>query len=340
MTMAPRKRKTGKHLPEGMYQHGKGYRMRVYDPVAGKPGWEPLGRDLTEALTKYARIKHLPTQGTMGAVIKRYTEEVLPDLAPSTQRTEKPRLKTLDRVFGHMSPDHITQRDLYAYIDMRPPIQGNREIARLGAVYKKAIRWGMASKNPCLNLERNKEEARDRYLEDEEFAQALSVALWRAFAGERSAIMVYAVMRLEELTGRRESDLLRIRRGDLLKEGIAFTEGKTRKKVLVEWSDELREAVEAIKILCQPADCASMWLIPNRDGGKCSEGSFNQSWQRLRPWLSMMDIEPFQPRDVRAKHATDFDEQGGDATEQLGHSNSGVTRKHYLRKARKVRPIR
>lgn len=339
MTM-PRRRKIAKHLPEGLYQHGKGYRMRVYDPVTGKPGWEPLGRDLAAALTKYAQIKHLPSQGTLGAAIKRYMDEVLPHLAQSTQRTEKPRLATLDRVFGHMAPDHVTQRDLYQYLDARPKVAGNREIARLGAVYKKAIRWGIATRNPCIGLERNREEARDRYVTDEEFATSLSVALWRAFAGERSAVMVYAVMRLEELTGRRESDLLRIRRSDLSTEGIYFKEGKTGKRVLVEWSDELSQAVEAIKGLCRPVDCTSMWLIPNRDGGKCSEQSFNQAWQRLRPWLSMMGVEPFQPRDVRAKHATDFDEQGGDATDQLGHSGSAVTRKHYLRKPRKVRPLR
>ena len=45
-------------------------------------------------------------------------------------------------------------------------------------------------------------------------------------------------------------------------------------------------------------------------------------------------------RDLRAKHATDFEARGGDATAQLGHSNRSVTSRHYLRKPRVMVPLR
>ena len=48
----------------------------------------------------------------------------------------------------------------------------------------------------------------------------------------------------------------------------------------------------------------------------------------------------WQFRDLRAKHASDFEEAGGDATRQLGHSSRAVTTRHYLRKARTVTPLK
>ncbi|WP_241084819.1 hypothetical protein [Candidatus Vondammii sp. HM_W22] len=49
---------------------------------------------------------------------------------------------------------------------------------------------------------------------------------------------------------------------------------------------------------------------------------------------------PFQFKDIRAKHATDLEEAGGDATDNLQHSYRGSTKRHYLRKATKAVGLR
>lgn len=333
----PRKRRENKHLPAGVYRHGKKYRMRVY--IDGRPAWKDLGGKLEQALSEYARTLNQTTPGTIGDGIDRYVDEYLEQLARDTRRTEKPRLERLKRVFGHMHPDGLVARDIYAYMDQRPPYAGNKEVSRLSAVYQKMIRWGMASTNPCRGIERNREPARNRYVTDEELETALAVCLDQAFHGRRSAAVVYGVMRLEALTGRRESDILRLKKSDITDDGLQFLEGKTGKKTVFDITPELGRAIQEIKRIARVKQ-PSFFVLPNRDGEQCSTGSFNRAWQSLRPVLEAAGVEPFQPRDIRAKFATDYEEAGGDASDALQHSDPKVTRKHYLRKPKRIRLLR
>lgn len=341
-----RKRKHDKHLPPGWYKAGRRFRRRIYIGQDRKPGWEYVDT-LQQAADIIERENGTRQPGGIARGIARYTLEIMPKkLAPETQRTEEPRLEQLSRVFGHMDPDDVTQQHIYQYLDARPLVGGQREISRLGAVYREMIRWGMATTNPCANIMRESEPARDRYINDDELELALAVCLDRAMHGSRSAIVVYAVMRLEYLTGRRESTILQLQLADRLDEGLAFNETKVARrnrrgdvvkeprKIIVEWSPDLRQAVADIRRLCRLGKVSSLYLIPNRDGGKNSTGSFNQAWQKLRPWMGMAGIQPFQPRDIRAKHNTDFDEA------DLGHSDERVTYKHYQRKPKKLKPLK
>jgi hypothetical protein len=61
---------------------------------------------------------------------------------------------------------------------------------------------------------------------------------------------------------------------------------------------------------------------------------------RHEPKPTAAGHERFQLKDLRAKHATDFEAAGGDATAQLGHSGRAVIARHYLRAPRRVLPIR
>ncbi|MEE9422622.1 MAG: hypothetical protein V3V50_05640 [Gammaproteobacteria bacterium] len=64
------------------------------------------------------------------------------------------------------------------------------------------------------------------------------------------------------------------------------------------------------------------------------------AWQRVRGKLKAASMIPFQFKDIRAKHATDLEEAGGDATDNLQHSYRGSTKRHYLRKATKAVGLR
>ena len=334
-----KKRKSVKTKIKGLNKHGRKYRRRIVLPD-GTRAWETF--DTLEAGAR-AIVSQTSDCGVMSKGIERYTRDELVKLSPETQRTEKPRLKRLDRVFGHMHPDDITQQDIYLYLDSRPTIAANRELARLSAVLKHMIRWGMATKNPCVGIMRTSEadRARTRYLTNEEYYLALAVALDRAFHGMPSASIWYGVSRLEYLTGRRGSDQLRLKRTDLRDDGIFYLEGKTGKATIIEWSDELRVAVADVKRICARKESNVVaWLIPDMNGARCKLATFNKVWQQLRPYMAMADILPFEPRDVRAKFSTDFQLSGGDASEALRHSDTRITRKHYIRVPVKVRPLK
>lgn len=119
--------------------------------------------------------------------------------------------------------------------------------------------------------------------------------------------------------------------------GIRFVESKTGKVTLVEWSDELGRAIDEIrKRLHTSATIRPIYLICNRDGQSCSEGSLNQAWQRIRPDLEAGGIPPFQPRDIRAKYGTDHP----DGRRALRHSSEAVFEKHYNRKGAVVKPLK
>jgi integrase len=98
---------------------------------------------------------------------------------------------------------------------------------------------------------------------------------------------------------------------------------------LIEWTAELRRVVEDA-LAASPDDR----LFP------LTESAVNNAWGRFQRAWAVAGGERFMLRDLRAKHATDFEAGGGDATAQLGHSGRSVTTRHYLRAPRRVVPIR
>src|SRR5215469_14786892 len=152
-----RRRKRDKHLPQRVYLDHGTYWFR---PKQGKP--VNLGRDLADALTRYASIIGAQWSGrTLGDVIDRYRLEVLP--LKRSERTREDEARSLDKlkcVFGHMPPDHVSAQALYKYQDTRRskdgkpvPVAARHEVVLLGHVFSKAIRWGVASTNPVRGMD-------------------------------------------------------------------------------------------------------------------------------------------------------------------------------------------
>ena len=184
----------------------------------------------------------------------------------------------------------------------------------------KARHWGLIAVNLLLNLQyRNQEQARSRYVTDEELEAAIEFA--RPWLG--------ALMWLAYLTGLRRGDLLRLTRFYCKEDGVHWVEHKTHKRVVIVWSDELRAIVD--KALSESPDTR---LFP------FTESAINNAWGRFQRAWAEAGHERFLLRDIRAKHATDFETRGGDATAQLGHSTRAMTARHYLRKPRQMVPIR
>ena len=230
-----------------------------------------------------------------------------------------------------MTPAKITAQAIYKYMDergKRSKIQANRELALLSHMFKKAVRWGVVSSNPCTGLERFKEAPRTRYVTDEEY-QA-----FKDFAGPNIA----AYLDFKLLTGLRKGDILRLRLSDLKKDGIHAHISETKRDIVIEWTDALSAAVGAVKRLKRPI--TSMYLFCTRRGQPCTVNGFNSIWQRrMRKALETGAIEErFTDHDIRAKTGSDTDERH--ASSLLAHGDAKTTPKHHPRKTPVVRPLR
>jgi integrase len=116
------------------------------------------------------------------------------------------RVSLVDR-WGTRRIGDITRADVIAALDEiggRTPTLANRQHAVLGKLFRWADAKGIANQNPTVNIERNKEQSRERVLDDKELR-----AVWNA-AGELDDPFA-DILRLLILTGQRRDEIAGLR---------------------------------------------------------------------------------------------------------------------------------
>jgi integrase len=143
-------------------------------------------------------------------------------------------------------------------------------------------------------------------------------------------LRAYVVLKL--LTGLRRGDLLRLKVSDLRENGIHVETSKTKKQIVITWTAELKEAVEAA-IAARPKDLVP-WIFCTRTGdcyvkADGSANGFDSLWQRfmLRAVAKTKLEYRFQEKDLRKKTASDMPLEH--AKFLLGHVSQSTTAKHY-----------
>jgi integrase len=295
-----------------------------------------LGKTLSEAMAAWAKLIE-PEPGTlkfMRNVFERYRIEVIPT---KKSQTATYTLKPLIVVFGDMMPCEIKPRHVYAYMDKRSKASPGgvlKDVGLLSSTLTKCIEWGLIEANPCFQVSRKNYQRppRTRYVTDDEFNAVYGRA------NER----VQIVMDLAVLTGLRRADILGLTRESLCDDGILVTpsktEGSTGKTLLILWSGELRSVVERAKKLKRQV---RQPLVCNRQGKAYTGDGFNSMWQRLikDAYSKGLITSRFMFKDLRAKSATDDDVLAA-ASERLGHSSQALTKRVYIWKPTRVRPLR
>ena len=326
-----RTRRTDKHLPKNVYLKSGSHYLVTRDYDTGKLVWTNLGREFTSAMARYGQLVEVAHCETMGDLINRYTIEVSPTKAPSTYKAELRQAKPLRAAFGRMRPARVTPQDIYKYLDARgktAPVAANREFALLSNMFTKAIRWGAVNANPCARIEKHKETPRTRYVTDAEF-QA-----FRDYAGE----LIGTYMNFKYLTGLRKGDILKLRLSDLKDDGIHAHISKTGKDLIIEWSDALDDAVNAVRALKRPI--TGLYLFCTRRGQPYTVNGFSSIWKRkmLNALEAGIISERFTEHDIRAKTGSDAKKEH--ATELLAHSDAATTERSYRRKVAVVTPLK
>ena len=281
----------------------------------------------------------------MNDVFDRYEVEVLPSLAPRTQKDYRKHLKKLREVFGALRPQDIKPRDVGALLIYgRGAAQSVKLVAVLSAVFSKAVgRWYIVDHNPCAKIEKPKKGKRDRYVSDEEYQALYNIA------GDRLQI----AMDLALLTGQRQGDLLSLTwdqvhtpKGKREEWGIRFKQGKTGKKIMVAIDEPLEEVLKRAKMLVPQLPRRYVlrtgpraWV--NDPGGKkyTSDG-FRAVWQRaMRRAIRTGALKTrFTFHDLRAKNISDSGSLE-EAMKRAGHMSMAMTRGVYDRGERVVQPL-
>lgn len=340
----PKKRNpTNRQLP-ARWRYRRGvywYRPRVYEQYLFNDKTEfPLGKRYSAALREFScRISQIDgNYETMARVFDRYEVEVLPRKAAATQRSNIYSLRRLRAVFSDVHPSQIDPQTVYRYRDLcsqkESKKKANLDLEVLSHVFSRAIEWGIVKYHPIKGkVSKLRLDGRKRYVTDEEIVKfALSLPRkWQLYIS------------LKLFTGRRKSELLRIKLTDLATEGIRFTNSKdTYDEFIVSWNSSLRIIVKEI-LTIPPRRIGSTHLFVNRmgkpyirDDGLTS--GFDSIWQRaMKKWVAAGN-ERFTEHDIRGKAGSDATSDGR-AQELLRHKSTQTTRKHYRRKADIIEPL-
>jgi len=319
-------------LPKGI-QHSHGAYFYV-KRIEGKVRWTNLGRSEPEMYRNLAEIKSGEAcKGTMSEYFNRYKKDVIPDKAESTQKNNLAEIKNLTKVFGHMKPHQITTVFIYGYMDARAKtskVCANREKATLSNIFTYLIRWGVVSSNPCRECESFKETPRTRVIEDWEYKAVY----------EHASDVIQIAMELAAINGMRLGDILSIRLKDITDEGLFVEQNKGGTKQLFIWTPALKRAVKRASKLREVKSMTH--LICTKKGQPYTSSGFKSMWQRLQRKCKANGIleERFTFHDLRSYAADKAEEQNSDASKLLGHTDKKMTERVYLRKAKKVTPIR
>lgn len=328
-----RPRKLNQHLPKYVTVIHGSYWYRPPKDLGQKP--VRIGPEGDEHLVWKFMLDLAKPAGPMTTLhecFERYKLEVLPSLAPRTQKDYLRHIVILDKVFGHMRPDEVRPRDIGAFLD-RPKgkIQANRQVAVLSAIYTKMVgRWYVAEKNPCIKVERNESKKRTRYVTDAEFQAVYAIAKPR----------VRLAMDLALLTGQRQGDLLNLPWKNVSDEGILFRQSKTGKRLLVELSPSLIDVLDRARKMSPQVDIGG-YVLRTRKGSPYTSEGFRACWQRtMKKAIKLRALgERFTFHDIRAKCVSDTTDIQK-AFERAGHTSMAMTRGVYDRGIRKVTPLK
>lgn len=301
---------------------GESYFYTRYDQ--GRVRWIHIGHTYSEAIIRYADLEQGGGPSTrVRDLIDRYEREVLPDKAPATRRMRRYQFQSLRQSFGSARPHEVTPQDIGEYLDRATKkVMANRNITALSAVYRKAIRWGLADRNPCEGIELNRESRRDRDMTDAEFLKIKAVA----------PEMVQCLMDLAYATAARKGDMLALRWDQVDEDGIRLRQGKTGRKQLFERTPALTAILDRCKALGR---VRSVYVICRPDGRPLQVGAFDQIWQRLKRKAGVPDVHF---HDIRRKAANDAKDAGRDPQALLGHTTPKMTAR-YLSRWERITPL-
>lgn len=236
-------------------------------------------------------------------------------LAPGTVKQYEKNARQLNKVFGHLQAKAIKPEHVRRYMDLRGKeheVTANREKSFMSRVFSWAYERGKVPMNPCKGVRKFTEEARTRYITDEEYAAVY----------KQADQILKAVMEISYCCAARKGDVLSLENNKLLKEGVFIKQGKTQKEQIQAWSPRLRDAIKTAQLATPTSNFK--YVICNKKGGKITEGSLDAKWRKAKIAAKKENPEmqfDFTFHDVKAKAISDY---VGDKQKFSGHKTASM----------------
>lgn len=296
-------------MPAKVYRHSRGF---VYKHTPKKT-LKLCNLDATEAQVWEAYRKIVASkqeQHTLTGLVYAFFESAdYLDLSSATQKDYGKNARNLLKVFGKMLPSRIEPKHIRQYMDLRGKqsrTQANREKAFLSRVFRWAYERGKVDRNPCKGVKQFKEQARDRYITDEEYNVVYRHA--------NDAVKV--AMEISYLCAARKGDVLSLRLHDVRDEGLFIKQGKTGTKQVKLWTPRLERAIDLAKSIGKEDRVRSTYIVVQPNGSKYSPDGFSHAWRnaRIKAEKELGHKLTFTFHDIKAKSISDF--EGGVAEKQ------------------------
>lgn len=247
--------------------------------------------------------------------------------------------------FDYLTPtQHIAQ-----YRDKRTAkVRANREITLLSHVFNMAREWGYTAKdNPARGIRKSKEQPRDFYADK---------AVWDAVYAKASEELKDA-MDLNYLAGQRPADVLKMMETDIRDGALEVKQNKTKKRlrILLDNDDGTRTELGQLidRIRARPRKVRSLYLVATPAGAPLNKGTLRLCFDAARKAAAEETeqnetlegralaerIRQFQFRDIRPKAASEIGDLVA-ASKLLGHSETEITKKVYIRVGETVKPTK
>ena len=261
-----------------MERRGKAYYYR--EQVNGKRRRAFLSyvSDGQSALYRALAEHHKPTANTVSGLLDAYLAEA--EVKPVTLKAYAIWAKTLKAVFGDAHPDDLQPQDIARFLELQKQngkgVTGNRQRAVLSAAYTFGLRRGLINQSPfTMKIARNKETPRRRYVRDEELDAAMraTTPAFRDF------------LEVAYLTGLRQKDLRELTQDSITDAGIVVEESKTGRRVVIQWSDRLRDAVRRSVLRS-----AGRYVLVNTRGEPWTTSGLQSAMKRLNVDWTLHDL--------------------------------------------------
>ena len=310
----------------------------IYTPYLGKGkkgkpiNLGPKDMSVTEVWAAYDRETKQDTDTLRWLLTEYHASEKFKSRSAKTQKAYQEYRDKLvthtmrnGKPFGTASLAAIKRTSIQKYLDKHhAPILANRQIQYLKAAWNWALnRYDNLPENPCVGVDLNKQEARDRYVTQEEFA---------AFKATVSGYLP-VFMELAYLCRARWSEVAAMRTSDVLPEGLRVRRTKGSDSEITALTPRLQKAIEAAQALNAkaPSPITGAYLLHDKSGNTIRQNSFQSAWGRaMRKWEAA-GHERFTFHDLKAAGYSDQERQ------DAGHKSA---RMHdvYNRKLRIVEP--
>jgi len=145
------------------------------------------------------------TQGTFEELVKHYFDEYAKKKNKSWKQSELMLKRHVLPTLGKMMASQISRADIRAmHRRIEAPISANQALAHTGAVFTWAVKQDILKVNPCLGVEKNQINKRERVLSESEIP-----LIWKAFAD--AGYMQSLALKMILLTGQRPGEVRHMR---------------------------------------------------------------------------------------------------------------------------------